>query len=699
MPTIADALSALNLYSAWLKTAENQGCAGVDGETLAMFSERLQVNLDTLADEVRYGLYHPKPLLRVAMPKPDGSKRSLSIPCVRDRVLQTAVCLVLTPLFEAEFEDASFAYRSGRSVEQAVARIEALRDQGYQWVVDADIRTFFDQVDHAVLMQQIQGLVVDADIRRLIGAWLTADVFDNGQYFTLAKGLPQGSPLSPLLANLYLDRLDEVLLEHDYRLIRYADDFVVLCCNEQQAQQALQLTEEVLAELRLCFHGKKTGITNFNRGFRFLGVEFIRSLVFKSQYPPDSVPLLVDPQTVDSDPESLAITPNVDILSSMQQAFLEAGIKPGQFINTQPAQEPFESQPTDVFDAVATSESEASRYDPKLKTLYLLKHGAVLGKHSERFVIHYQDEEQHAVPAIHVDQIMVFGNVQISTQAMQYSLQKRIPIFLLSGQGRYFGVIDSFDTEPVLLHRQQFLRAADNPFCLELSAAILHGKLHNSRVLLQRFARHREAPILKTAAGQLAGAIDSIGKVEQLEQLRGYEGSAARQYFQAFARVLDADWQFNGRNKNPPVDPVNAMLSFGYTLLYYNVYSLLRARGLNPHVGYLHPLRPGHPALASDMMEEFRAIIVDAVVFNIALNHKLEPTDFIMPQQPGDACLLNPEARKLFVGLLEAKFNTRVKHPANGLEMDYRRCIQHQIDHLAAVVRGNTAAYRPVLFR
>ncbi len=239
----------------------------------------MQANLETLSNEVQYNTYRPCPLLRVEIDKKSGGIRHLSIPVVRDRVLHTAVAMVLTPLFEAEFEDVSYAYRKGHSVNQAVARIEQLRNQGYQWVVDVDIQAFFDQVDHKLLMQHVERLVQDDGILRLIRLWLKATVVDGDKRYRLTKGLAQGSSISPMLANLYLDRLDEVLLDKKYKLIRYADDFVVLCKSQKQAERALQLTSEVLEQLRLCFNQRKTGITHFNRGFRFLGVEFIRMIL------------------------------------------------------------------------------------------------------------------------------------------------------------------------------------------------------------------------------------------------------------------------------------------------------------------------------------------------------------------------------------------------------------------------------------
>ena len=702
MPSLVDVLSDTTLYNAWIKVLENQGCAGIDDVSLDDFSNQLWSNLEALTNEVQNNKYRAKPLLRVEIDKPTGGIRILAIPVIRDRVLQTAVALVLTPLFEAEFEDVSFAYRKGRSVNQAVTRIELLRNQGYQWVVDADIQTFFDQVDHQLLMQHVERLIQDKDILHLIRLWLKMTVVDGKQRYSLTKGLPQGSPISPMLANLYLDQLDEILLDNKYKIIRYADDFVILCKSEKQAEQALQLTEDVLDQLQLCFNQSKTEITHFNRGFRFLGVDFIRSLVFKSKFPIAPVkPVKICKKPASLDQSSRTDTKPNDPLTEMQLAFLQAGISPGQFVHKQIQSSPVpsESAEPEALEFQSLDESASSSYDPRLKTLYLLKHGLVLGKESERFVIRFKGKIQQEIPSIHVDQIMVFGNVQITTQVMQFSLQKRIPIFLLSSKGRFYGVVDSFDTEPVMLHQQQFLQAANSAFCLKIAIAIVQGKLANSRVILRRFTRHHDAPKLSEAAKQLTVIIKQLNNADNLDQLRGFEGSAARIYFQAFAAVLNPHWQFYKRNKKPPIDPVNAMLSYGYTLLFYNVYTLLRTRGLNPHVGTLHPLRQGHPALASDMMEEFRSIIVDSVVFNIAINNKLTPNDFTMPKETGEACLLNKEARNFFIAQLENKFNSRLTHPISGLQLDYRRCIEHQINHLVAVIRQTTSDYQPMVLR
>jgi len=687
-PQLSDALTDFNLHQAWSKVYENQGCAGVDGQTLMAFAERLLVNLDTLRNEVRYGTYRPQPLLRVAIDKPGGGKRLLSIPAVRDRILQTAVTLVIEPVFEAEFEDCSFAYRKGRSVDQAVARVQSLQRQGYQWVVDADIQAFFDNIDLTLLMLEVGKLIHDNDLLQLIHQWLNATVMDNGQPFTLHKGVPQGSPIAPLLANLYLHHLDETLLEDNGCLVRFADDFLVLCKSQDRAEQVLELTDELLRRLRLTLNTRKTRIVHFDQGFRFLGVQFIRSLAFKTEAdPPDGlIPSVSGPELK----PSLTTASIAEPQTLMQLAFAEAKLSVEDF--------PAGAEPLENLD-IPDEADLPSDHEPLLRTLYLLQHGQVLGKESERLIVRQEHTIVREIPAIKVDQVMVFGNAQITTQAMHFCLQERIPIYLLSGQGSYYGVIDSFSTESVLLHREQFLRADDPAFCLDMAKAIVHGKLANSRLLLQRLARRHNTDVLSTAAATLKKTLSTINQATSLDELRGYEGSSAKIYFQALAAGLDNAWGFNQRIRQPPTDGINALLSYGYTLLFYNIFSLLHSRGLNPHVGFLHALRQGHPALASDIMEEFRALVVDAVVWKLALNQRLTPDDFDYPKTAGDACLLKPPARQVFIKALEEKLNAAITHPVTGVTLDYRRCMEYQVQHLSQVIRGMDANYQAMVPR
>jgi len=703
-------LTDFNLHQAWSKVYEKQGCAGVDYQTPAAFADRLHKNLEILRDEVNYKTYQPQPLLRIELEKPTGGTRLLSIPTVRDRILQTAVTRVIEPLFEAEFEDCSFAYRKGRSVDQALDRIQLLQRQGYHWVVDADIQCFFDSIDHALLMTMVGKLVTDVGLLRLIEQWLCATVVDGDRRFVLSKGVAQGSPIGPLLSNLYLHHLDEALLDNNLCLIRFADDFLILCKSRDHAEQALELTDSLLGELRLTLNTRKTQIVHFNQGFRFLGVQFIRSLAFKTEA--DEPNLLAFPER----DEEADIDKDLTELGRSHPCDLDPGI-PCRDDGSERSAEPqtimqlaFNNANVSAKDFTAREQPQGNLERPDeqdlpadheqlLRTLYLLQHGQVLGKESERLIVRQEQKTVREIPAIKVDQIMVFGNAQITTQAMQFCLQERIPIYLLSGQGHYYGVIDSFNTEPVLLQREQFLRANDDAFCLKLAAAMVHGKIANSRLMLQRQARRHDSAALHTAADALKNTLAHLGGASSLDELRGFEGSAANAYFQALSATVDDSWGFSRRVRQPPTDGINAMLSYGYTLLFYNIYSLLRSRGLNPQVGFLHALRQGHPALASDMMEEFRSIVVDAVVWKLAVNRQLTPDDFDYPKTAGEGCFLKPHARQTFIKALEEKFNSAIAHPVTGTALDYRRCMEYQVQHLSQVIRGIDADYQAMVLR
>lgn len=697
--SLEQVVSEANLLQGWFKVRANNGCAGSDRINLAAFEQRLMSRLALLRDEVMYGTYRPRPLLRIWMPKKIGGMRSLSIPAIRDRVLQTALSLVLTPLFESEFEECSYAYRKGRSVQQAVKRVEILRSEGFQWVVDADIDSFFDEIDHRLLMTAVEKLVSEPGVLRLIRMWLDAEILDGDQRYFLKKGIPQGSPLSPLLANLFLDDLDEAMLNRNLRIVRFADDFLILCRTREKAEKALDFTTEVLNSLNLVINPDKTRVVDFNRGFRFLGVDFIHSLTFKTRYPDDDpVPMDLDnlariPLEAEAK-EILDARPKPqDMDSGNTMTISEAKASPGE--DHHPVTSMMEIEPP----SRNMEEQKVADLDPRLRTLYLLAHGSVLGKESEQFVVRRSGKIVQRIPAIKVDQIMVFGNAQISTQAMRFCLQEKIPVFLLSGQGRFFGIIDGFDTDPVLLHRDQFLKAGDQAFCLNIARQFVCGKIANCRTILLRYSRKRTLPDMQAAAESLKQILPRLDSATDLDQVRGYEGLAARTYFDALSKSLDADWQFNGRTRQPPKDPVNSLLSYGYTLLFYNLYSFIRARGLNPHVGFLHPIRSGHPALVSDLIEEFRAIVVDTVVFNLVLNRRITPECFTGPADADTPCLLDDRTRALFIQELEKKFNAPIRHPMSGDNVDYRRCFEHQANHLAAVIQGRQAQYQPMVIK
>lgn len=337
------------LEEAFTRVEENRGCRGSDGISIETFARRLNSNLRELRRDLERQDYHPFPLMRFAVPKkqvagssgsssqnrersPAGQLllptttaaatanfRYLSVPTVRDRVAQTAVFLVTRDIFEAEFENLSHAYRPGRGVRTALYDIKEWRDKGYRYAVDADIISYFDNIPHDLLLKKLQKLFlpapagakhsppagseknaeVDANaspLLRLFEKWIKAEIYDGNKIWILEKGIPQGSVVSPHLANLFLDELDETLMSFGMKLVRYADDFLIVAKTEAAAYEAVEVTDMVLEDMKLDLNPLKTKIVSFDKGFKFLGAIFVHDGIYlplpqkRKQTPPPKLP-------------------------------------------------------------------------------------------------------------------------------------------------------------------------------------------------------------------------------------------------------------------------------------------------------------------------------------------------------------------------------------------------------------------------
>jgi RNA-directed DNA polymerase len=270
--------SASNLSAAWAQVRANDGAAGVDHVTVEMFAKRAEAKLSELSEELRTGRYRPRAIRRVYIPKPDGTRRPLGIPAVRDRVVQTALRDVIEPIFEREFARHSYGFRPGRGCKDALRRVDELLKQGYRYVVDADLKSYFDTIPHDRLMERVRERVADGRVLKLIESYLSQQVMEGLEQWTPAAGSPQGAVVSPLLSNIYLNPLDHLMAGKGYEMVRYADDFVILCRSEPEACLALEEVRRWTAEAALSLHPDKTRIADAESedGFEFLGYRFSR---------------------------------------------------------------------------------------------------------------------------------------------------------------------------------------------------------------------------------------------------------------------------------------------------------------------------------------------------------------------------------------------------------------------------------------
>ena len=270
--------SRRNLGAAFAQVKANQGAAGVDHVTVEMFADNLEANLRRVSEQLATGKYQPQAVRRKWIPKAESKQqRPLGIPTVRDRVVQGALRNVLEPIFERDFAEHSYGFRPERGCKAALRRVDQLLKAGSSWVVDADLANYFDTIPQNKLLEQVAQKVADSSVLELIAAMLQQGVMEAMTYWRPSAGTPQGAVISPLLANIYLDPLDHELVRHGFELVRYADDFVILCGSEAEARAALGRVQAWTTQAGLQLHAEKTRLVDVTReGFDFLGYHFER---------------------------------------------------------------------------------------------------------------------------------------------------------------------------------------------------------------------------------------------------------------------------------------------------------------------------------------------------------------------------------------------------------------------------------------
>jgi len=341
--------------------------------------------------------------------------------------------------------------------------------------------------------------------------------------------------------------------------------------------------------------------------------------------------------------------------------------------------------------------------------LYLNEPGAHVGKRSEHLVVRRNGQEVNRVPITSVRQVVIFGNVQVSTQALECLALLEVPVVYMTAYGRFIASLMPAPAKNINLRANQYRVFADPTRALELAREVVRAKVANQRTLLMRSLRSRSGGDLaegsiepspsrgsdELAARGMADLLARLDRVSDLGSLLGTEGQAASLYFGEFGRMLKAQepgraFDFKSRNRRPPRDPVNCLLSFAYAMLAKDCFSTACAVGFDPYYGFFHAGRHGRPSLALDLMEEFRSVIADSVVLNLVNNGILASTDFLAWRE---ACQLTPEGRKKFFEAYEARKATIVTHPTYGYKMSYGRMLETQARMLAAYVRGETPRY------
>lgn len=331
--------------------------------------------------------------------------------------------------------------------------------------------------------------------------------------------------------------------------------------------------------------------------------------------------------------------------------------------------------------------------------LYITDSNAHIRIRNNCVCVEYDESIVDRVPIQTLESISMFGRSQITTQCIQECMKRCIPVLYYSTNGVYLGRMQSVEHINVSRQRIQ-AKFIDTDIALELAKKIVCSKIHNQAVVMMRYAKSRGID-LKRQYIEMKILIAKASRATEISEVMGYEGRAARLYFENLGKLVDEDFSFSGRSRRPPRDPFNAMLSFGYSILLNELYGKIDAKGLNPYFGFLHRDRERHPTLASDLMEEWRAVIVDSTVMSLVNGHEISAVDHFEYDKNGCGIYLTKEGRRIFLAKMESKFrqeNRYLLHVDNAVS--FRRAIELQVNDFTHVLEENDAErYVPIWIR
>ncbi|MBF2063642.1 MAG: CRISPR-associated endonuclease Cas1 [Calothrix sp. C42_A2020_038] len=663
------------LTFAWSQVRAGSRSAGVDGITVDLFAASADEQLQIILRRLQQESYIASPAKGFYVPKKNGGRRLIGIPTVSDRIVQRLLLDELYFPLEDIFLDCSYAYRPGRNIQQAVQHLYGYYQYQPKWVIKADIADFFDNLSWALLFTALEALKLEPIVQQLIEQQIKSGIIIAGQYRNAGKGVLQGGVLSGALANLYLTGFDRKCLSQSINLVRYGDDFVIACSTWQEANRILDKVTTWLGEIYLTLKSEKTQIYIPDDEFTFLGYRFAHGKVYA---PPPPEPVLKGEW----------------VISDSGTPYFRTSPRPAKPVSRPP-------KACSIDKPVNFPRAAISHYwQDFMTTLYVTDQGAYLSVKDQQFQVYYQGVLRIKVPVSRVTNIILFGCCNVSHGAASMALRRRISIMYLSQKGKYFGRLQ-VEGEARVEYLMRQVQCSQNPdFTRRQAEAIVKAKLHNSRILLMRLNRRRKSQdadekIIKNAADSLEILMSKLPFADSMDMLRGYEGKAATIYFQALGSLFSGKFKFEKRTKRPPTDPINSMLSLGYTLLSQNVYSFIQAVGLHTHFGNLHVPRDNHPALVSDLMEQWRAGLVDSLIVYLVNSEVFTIDDFTLPDERGGV-YFQTHALKKFLKHWEERLQLEVTHPHSGQKVAYRRAIELQVREYISCLQGEVEIYRPM---
>lgn len=567
--------------------------------------EDLEQGLAHLRNEVLGGDYTSGPAQAFQVPKKNGGERTIGSFSVRDLFVQRVLKDILDPVLDRMFEECSVGYRRGKGRANASALICQAVSEGYQWVLESDVADFYDSIAWDRLSQKLDRAlpVADTMTRRTLLQCIQAQLIEGDAPMTRERGLIQGSPLSPMLSNLYLDKLDEAMDESGFRMVRYADDFIVLARTREEAEQARQLVLDLLAREGLHLKQSKTFISRIDAGFEFLGLEHGGPEWDRQVAPP--------------------------------------GLR---------------------------------------KSLYVQHPYAFVGVDGEVVEVRKKGSTLGRVPSRRVKEIVLMGNNSVSSRLIQKCAFESIPLSFCTPSGSFIGTV--FPKAKTMYDRLSAHSVRHGELSpdkrLAIASEIVRAKVAN---YAKWFEGKRDGQSVSLATS-LVQKCASLQNAETVSALRGMEGDAAKNCFAGINRLIDiAEFKSKGRKPRAKKDPLNVLLDFAYSLLFNRLNTLLRTRGLNPYLGFLHSPQDRYESLVCDLQEPFRCRI-DRMVLT-AINSGAVAVDDVVQDGKGRFCMAHGKAGK-FIDIFEREMSATLV----GDDGNLGQLLDMQVGHLESWIQG-----------
>lgn len=595
------------LMRAWSEIRDADADSEHSSKAVQRFESRALEHLTHIKAQLDSRTWSPGPVHTFVLPG-TVPPRTLTVSAVRDRIVERALAEVVSEVVDHSFSPFSFGYRKGLGVRDALAALREARDSGFTHVAKADVSRAFDSVPRKAAVRSMAERVPDARVVDLIVALLGR--LEGG---LSGMGLPQGSSISPVLFNCYLDAFDRAMLNAGLLPLRYADDIVVPAESAAAAEAALALVAGQLADLGLSLNTGRSAVIAFADGVDFLG-----------------------------------------------QRVADLG------------------RPSPGDDHV----------HPRRITMYALTDGSWMKLRGRHVRVECDGEPLSTTHLSRLREIVVGDRVNISTPLVRAAVTAGVDVVLVDGHGGYLGRLSRRRGAHLDARRAQFRVADDEARSLALAAGCASAKLANMRVAvlrhLRRLAPEGDRELATGVAAALERAVGQANRASSQAALMGVEGAASRRYFAWLGSTLPERWEFQGRNRRPPRDPINAMLSFGYTLLSAELVTACEVAGLDPDLGFLHSPQWGRPSLALDLLEQWRPVLVDAPVLTLVRSETVRPDDFVLDPERG--CRMSDKARRAFLGAYEKRLLTRASSAFADGRHAYRELLAMQArslsDHL-----------------